>query len=68
MQEIKGKRGLVLSESTFASSGKVSGTWLTTSFNQSVADMVKQSIVSTFEHNMFGVTTVKIVIHKNINE
>ncbi|GAV08613.1 hypothetical protein RvY_18278 [Ramazzottius varieornatus] len=56
IQKLKGKRGLVMTEAHFAGTGAAAGAWLSTSLKDSPATAIKQSIISAFEYNMFGMT------------
>lgn len=53
-----------MTEAHFAGTGAAAGAWLSTSLKDSPATAIKQSIISAFEYNMFGMTMVKVPFHR----
>jgi hypothetical protein len=58
LHEITGKRGYVLSRSTFVSSGRYTGHWLGDNF--SIWSNIRHSVIGMLEFNLFGIPYVII--------
>ncbi|XP_011850885.1 PREDICTED: maltase-glucoamylase, intestinal, partial [Mandrillus leucophaeus] len=54
MQEVTGQRGVVISRSTFPSSGRWAGHWL--GDNTAAWDQLKKSIIGMMEFSLFGIS------------
>ncbi|OWA50428.1 putative maltase-glucoamylase 2 [Hypsibius exemplaris] len=54
--KLTGKRGFLISDSSFAGTGTVAGAWFKTSLKESVPTAIRQSIISALEFNLFGMT------------
>ncbi|XP_031791831.1 maltase-glucoamylase, intestinal [Piliocolobus tephrosceles] len=54
MQEVTGQRGIVISRSTFPSSGRWAGHWL--GDNTAAWDQLKKSIIGMMEFSLFGIS------------
>ena len=56
-----GERGMVISRSTFAGSGRLAGATLGNNF--ATWDDLKHSIIGMLEHNLFGIPYVRLQGH-----
>ncbi|XP_008581186.1 PREDICTED: maltase-glucoamylase, intestinal [Galeopterus variegatus] len=54
MQEVTGQRGIIISRSTFPSSGRWAGHWL--GDNTATWDQLKKSIIGMMEFSLFGIS------------
>ena len=55
-----------MTEANFAGTGAAAGVWLSTSLKDNLSKAIRQSIVSSFEHNMFGMTMVRSDLKTNL--
>lgn len=56
VQEVTGQRGIVITRSTFPSSGRWGGHWL--GDNTAAWDQLKKSIIGMMEFSLFGISYV----------